>query len=134
MKQHVTVVGALHIGFGALGLLIALIVFLAIVGGGLLSGDEDAIAITSVVGTIITFFFALLSIPGIIGGIGLLKYQPWARVLVMILAVFNLVNVPIGTAVGVYTIWVLIGTTLWPGLMASAFWPVLTSVWCYLDT
>ena len=107
MKQHVTVVGALHIGFGALGMLIALIVFLAVVGGGLLSGDEDAIAITSVVGTVIAFFFALLSIPGIIGGIGMLKYQPWARILVMILAVFNLVNIPIGTAVGVYTIWVL---------------------------
>jgi hypothetical protein len=49
-----------------------------------------------------------LSIPGVIGGIGLLKRKPWARILVLILAVFDLLNVPIGTAVGVYTIWVLI--------------------------
>ena len=27
MRQHVTVIGALHIGFGLLGLLVALIVF-----------------------------------------------------------------------------------------------------------
>ena len=108
MKQHVTVVGALHIGFGALGILIALVVFVAVVGGGLISGDEDAITITSIVGSVIAFFFVLVSVPGIIGGIGLLKYQPWARILVLILAVFNLVNIPIGTAVGVYTIWVLI--------------------------
>ena len=107
MKQHVTVVGALHIGFGVLGLLIALIAFMAIVGGGLISGDEEAIAITSIVGSAIAFFLILVSAPGIIGGIGLLRYKPWARILVLILAVLDLFNIPIGTVIGIYSIWVL---------------------------
>ena len=107
MKQHVTVVGALHIGLGALGICIASVVFLAVVGGGLISGDQDAIFITGIVGSTIAAVLAVLSVPGIIGGIGLLKYKPWARILVLILSVFNLVNIPIGTAVGIYTIWVL---------------------------
>jgi hypothetical protein len=108
MEEHVTVVGALHIGFGILGLLLAIIIFVAVVGGGLLSGDQQAIAITTIVGTVIAGFFAVLALPGIIGGVGLLRHKSWARFLVLILAVINLFNVPIGTAVGVYSIWVLI--------------------------
>lgn len=107
MEKHITVVAALRIAFGALGILVALIVFVAVVGGGLISGDSEAIAITSVVGSVIAFFLLILSVPGIIGGIGLLKLKPWARILVLILAVLDLFNIPIGTTVGIYTIWAL---------------------------
>jgi hypothetical protein len=107
MRQHITVVAALKIGFSALGLLLAAICFLAITGGGLISGDEDAIAITSIVGTAVGGVLALVSLPGLIGGIGLLQYRPWSRILVLVLAVLDLINIPIGTAVGAYTIWVL---------------------------
>ena len=51
---------------------------------------------------------AVISIPGIIGGIGILRLWPWARYLVLILAVLHLFNIPIGTLAGVYSIWVLI--------------------------
>jgi hypothetical protein len=50
----------------------------------------------------------VLSLPGIIGGIGLLREKEWARILVLILSGFNLFNVPIGTAVGIYSIYVLL--------------------------
>lgn len=108
MEKHITVVGALKIGFSALGIFAAIVVFVAVVGGGLISGDKDTIAITAAVGTMVAFFLVLLSVPGIIGGIGLLKHKPWARILVLILAVLDLLNIPIGTAVGIYTIWVLV--------------------------
>jgi hypothetical protein len=36
MEKHVTFVGSLRIGLGALGLLAAMIVFTAVVGGGLM--------------------------------------------------------------------------------------------------
>lgn len=107
MEKHVTVVGVLRIGLGVLGLFAALIVFAAVVGGGLISGDREAMRITAIVGPVIAFFLVLVSLPGIIGGIGLLKYKSWARILVMILAVFDLFNIPIGTALGIYTFWVL---------------------------
>jgi hypothetical protein len=107
VEKHVTVVGVLRIGFGILGILAAMFVFAAVVGGGLISGDQTAIRITGAVGSIVAFFLLIMSVPGIIGGIGLLKWKPWARILVLILAVLDLVNIPIGTAVGIYTIWVL---------------------------
>ena len=59
MEKHLTLVAAINIGFGFLGICIACIVFIAVIGGGLISGDPDALAITSVVGTVVACFFLL---------------------------------------------------------------------------
>ena len=107
MEKHVTVLGILYIAFSALGLLLAIIIFTAVVGGGIISGDSEAMAITGIVGPAIALLFVLLSAPGLIGGIYLLKHRPWARILVLVLGFINLIEIPIGTALGIYTIWVL---------------------------
>ncbi len=107
MDKHVTVLAILYIGSGALFLLGAAVVFFAVVGGGLISGEQEAILITGTVGTIVAGFLAVLAIPGIAGGIGLLKRKEWARILVLILGFLNLLNFPLGTLLGVYTIWAL---------------------------
>ena len=39
-------------------------------------------------------------------GFALLERQPWARTLSLFLAILALLNVPIGTALGIYTLWV----------------------------
>ncbi len=108
MEKHVTILGILYIALNLLGLIAAAIVFMVLIGGGLLSGDMEAFAITSTVGTAIAFFLFIVSAPGIIGGFGLLKQRSWARILVLILGFLNLINIPIGTILGIYTIWVLL--------------------------
>lgn len=45
---------------------------------------------------------------GILTGWGLLDRQPWARMLAIVLGCFNLVDMPFGTALGIYTLWVLL--------------------------
>ena len=50
----------------------------------------------------------VLSIPGIIAGIGLLKRKEWARILTLILSALDLFNFPLGTALGIYSIWALV--------------------------
>ena len=45
---------------------------------------------------------------GFFGGWGLLHREPWARVVALVLAFISLFNIPFGTAVGVYTMWVLL--------------------------
>lgn len=107
MDKHVTLVAALNIGFGALGVFLAIVVFVSIVVGGLISGDSDAIAITSIVGPAIALLILIFSLPSVIAGVGLLKRKPWSRVLSLIVAVIDLLNIPIGTAIGVYALWVL---------------------------
>ena len=107
MQKHVTVLAWLHIVFSIMGVMVAMLLFAAIFGGGLISGDSEAIAITAIVATSLAFMLSLFSAPGIIGGIGLLYMKPWARILVLILGFLELLNFPFGTALGIYTIWLL---------------------------
>jgi hypothetical protein len=43
----------------------------------------------------------------LIAGYGLLNRRPWGRVLAIIAGVLALIKFPIGTALGIYTLWVL---------------------------
>ena len=108
MEKHITVLGVLYIALSVLGLLAAIIVFTAVVGGGIISQDPEAMAITAIVGPAVAGFLLIVSAPGLIGGIFLLKRRPWARILVLVLGFLNLIEIPIGTALGIYTIWVLL--------------------------
>jgi hypothetical protein len=45
---------------------------------------------------------------GFIAGWGLLHREPWARILSLVLGFISLFHIPFGTAVGVYTLWVLL--------------------------
>jgi hypothetical protein len=45
---------------------------------------------------------------GFFAGWGLLHREPWARVAALVLGFISLFNIPFGTAVGVYTLWVLL--------------------------
>ena len=57
MEKHVTLVGALHIGYNAFQLVMALVVFTFLVGGGLIGGfiSQEGIvfAVTFIVAAII---------------------------------------------------------------------------------
>lgn len=108
MKQHVSLVGALHIGFGILGLIGAfVIVFGFQFLYELVQEDPMVEKILSYVGNSVALIILFFSSLGVIGGIGLFTYKPWARILVMIVSAMNCLNVPIGTIKGVYSIWVL---------------------------
>ncbi len=45
---------------------------------------------------------------GFIAGWGLMRREPWARIVALVLAFISLFNIPFGTAIGVYTMWVLL--------------------------
>ncbi len=51
-----------------------------------------------------TIFTAALAL---IAGYGLLNRAPWGRTLAIIAAIFALLKFPLGTALGIYTLWVL---------------------------
>lgn len=115
MAQHVKILGILHIVFAGLGILAAFIV-LAVMGGvaGLVSvsdhsGDSAAaVPILSLIGAFVFVLLLVLSLPGAIGGFGLLSFKPWARILVIVLSAFELFSIPFGTALGIYGLWVLL--------------------------
>ena len=57
---------------------------------------------------IVGMLFLASAAIGIAAGWGLLERQPWARTLAIVVAFVNLLDMPFGTALGVYTLWVLL--------------------------
>jgi riboflavin transporter FmnP len=108
MEKHLSAVAALHVGLSILGVILGIFVFVLLTGIGVIAQEKEALFILSTIGTGVGVFFLVISVPGIIGGIGLFKRKEWARILVVILAAINLLNIPFGTALGVYSIWVLV--------------------------
>ena len=109
MKKHVTVVGAIQIGFGALGLIGAVAVFFALNFARSQVGDDEVengeLKLLSVS---VPLLIGFLSTLGLVGGIGLFTYQSWARYLVIVVSALGCLNIPIGTLKGVYALWVLL--------------------------
>ncbi|MFZ0814347.1 MAG: zinc ribbon domain-containing protein [Candidatus Sulfotelmatobacter sp.] len=58
--------------------------------------------------SVIAIFILAKAACGFIAGWGLLQREPWARIIALVLGFIGLFNVPFGTAVGVYTLWVLL--------------------------
>jgi hypothetical protein len=107
MKKHIEIIAILHIVYHCLGLIGAAAVLIFVGGAGILSGDELAFAITSAVAVFVTAIILIFSIPGVIGGIALLKMKRWGRILALVMGFLMLIEIPFGTALGIYTIWAL---------------------------
>jgi len=58
--------------------------------------------------TSVAALLVALALAGMIAGWGLLQRETWARGLALVVAVFALFNLPWGTALGIYTLWVLV--------------------------
>ena len=114
MTTHIKVLGILHLVLGfllVLGGLFGMVFF----GGlatlvGIRERAPDALVGVSVlagIGGIVLVAAVLLAVPGLVAGFGLLQFRPWARILTIILSALELLNVPFGTALGIYGLWVL---------------------------
>ena len=113
MENHKKILGILYIISAVLQVLLLafLGIFLSAIFGFVKSEvDPEKQRIIELVASILQYLPAILiifmSLPSLIAGIGLLNHQRWAMVLALILGCFKLFSFPIGTAVGVYTIWV----------------------------
>lgn len=115
MHSHIRALAVLQIVYASLGLLVAFAVLMifggiaAIVGISADPGDSIvAVPVLSVIGTVTATLIAALSLPRLIAGIGLLKYRNWARILTIVVSVIGVADFPVGTALGIYGLWVLL--------------------------
>ena len=107
VEQHVRLLGILWIAyalFHALGGCILLIVSHTILGP-FSSGEHPAFLHPLLTG--IALFLLLKAGASLVAGFGLLERQGWGRPLALVMAFIALISVPFGTALGVYTLWVL---------------------------
>jgi hypothetical protein len=112
MKAHLQAVGIIDIVTGVffttVGVLASLgvLLFAPWFYGAPVWRTEDEVIVFAVV-LFVSAVFLVLGIPNLVAGLALIKQKRWARVLAIILAAFALTSFPVGTAVGIYTIWVL---------------------------
>ena len=112
MEAHLRRVGLLNIALGIFGLFICAVIFVLFGGpnGILLINARVGGSTTTTEGFVtacIMIYFLFMAAPLILVGKGLLQCQEWARNLGMILSIVNLINIPFGTIVAVYSLWVL---------------------------
>jgi hypothetical protein len=62
--------------------------------------------VMAIVSIIPVFLIVFSGIPTLIAGIGLVTRQSWGTMLSLIVGIFKLISVPIGTAIGIYAIWI----------------------------
>ena len=110
MEQHIKILGWLYIAFGAIGLLAGVVIML---GAGLAGvaagaqGEAGAGLAAGGVGVIVALVVAVLSLPNLIAGWGLLKRKSWSRILAIVIGAISLLSIPVGTMLGIYTLWAL---------------------------
>jgi hypothetical protein len=113
MDTHVKVLGALQIAMGILGVFGAAVLFIVFGVGATMvgvSGEPDAVValpLIGLTGMALVVFLLMLSLPGIVIGIGLIRFRSWARIAGIVLSILSLTMIPFGTIVGVYGVWVL---------------------------
>lgn len=110
MEQHVHLLGIFWIVYSILhGIAGVVLMILANTLFGPI-GRSD-IGAPSFLQPLLSVIGILLTIKGIVGvaaGYGLMQRAPWARITIVVLGFLALLNVPFGTALGIYTIWVLL--------------------------
>jgi hypothetical protein len=108
MQDHIKVIGILWVIFGFFSLCLALFAFLFFFGVAQIPNVEDVEpGILRVIGLVVSSFLALIGLPKVIGGLGLIQHKEWARILMLVISFISLINVPFGTALGVYSMIVL---------------------------
>jgi hypothetical protein len=109
LQGHLETLGALWMALGALFLIPAIALFLF--GGGIhfvLRGREPLQGLFPIFVYLVGGTFTILAAGGVCVGLGLMQRRPWARTIGIILGVLALFHVPLGTALGIYTLWVLL--------------------------
>ena len=113
MGEHIRLVGILWLAFSALNAMVGVVLFIlantVFVHLHEMGAPPDVPTgfLHSLFGTIGVLFLAKAA-AGFLAGWGLLQRRPWARMLTIVLAFIALFHIPFGTALGIYTLWVML--------------------------
>jgi hypothetical protein len=113
VQQHIRLVAILWLAASAINALVGLV--LLVLANTLFARLPEMSRVpTAFTGwlhpflTLIGIIVVIKSAAGFLAGWGLLNREPWARILTLVLGFVALLQVPIGTALGIYTLWVLL--------------------------
>jgi len=120
MQHHATLVSILHIVYSAMNLfgaafvgalaLVARRVLVILIREHMISPHDVPLELLDLFPLVLAataVAIAVCSIPGLIAGFAYLRHREWARITLLVVSFFYLINIPLGTLLGGYSIWVL---------------------------
>ena len=115
VREHVRLVGILWMAYSALHAVggVALIIVAQVIFGRafhISNGGpppEASVWLRPLL-TVIGWLLLAKSAAGFFAGWGLLQREDWARTIALVVGFVALLNPPLGTALGIYTLWVLL--------------------------
>lgn len=114
-EEHTKILGIMHLVYGGMHLVSLIFVVFAFLIMGMTMpfsasrSDAPPFAFFGILAIIIAAFTLILTIPPLVAGYGFLKRKSWSKVAGAISAALALISIPMGTALGVYTLWFLFG-------------------------
>ncbi len=121
MDKHIQLAGILNIVYRSVAFLGGMFLLLLaacfwrlfdyLIGIGEIRPHEVPMELVKVVPIVLTFagiWVILVSILGIVAAAVVLRRKEWGRILLLVISFFTLIRIPLGTALGVYSIWVLL--------------------------
>jgi hypothetical protein len=112
VREHIRLLGILWMAFSALNAVGGVLLFV-VANTVILHLPEMGApsAATAWLHPFLSFFAILIlakAVACFLAGWGLLQRESWARMLTLVLAFLALFNIPFGTGLGIYTLWVLL--------------------------
>ncbi len=112
MRSHVNLLGILQLTWGAMGLLLGVSLLLLAAGAAAIArttpGDPLTAGFTALLFVVFATALALGGWANAWAGRALRQHRPTGRTGALMLAVMNLFVLPFGTALAIYTFWVLL--------------------------
>jgi hypothetical protein len=105
---HIRLLGILWLAVSAFRMLPGIIITTMLESGFPFRGDHDVPPFVPKLLEMMGGMFITIGIVGLIVGVGLLMRKSWARILAIVVGILGLIDVPFGTALGIYTLWVLL--------------------------
>jgi len=114
VRDHIRLLGILWLALSAINAVVGVVLFVIAntvfahlheLGG--VPPDVPAGFLRSLFTTVGILILAKSAL-GFFAGWGLLRREPWARMLTIVLSFLALFHVPLGTALGIYSLWVLL--------------------------
>lgn len=106
LDLHIRILAWIHVVLGGIGSTL----MLALLGALMMARDpayyDIVVGFSAVLGMLTFAYFG----PSLVGGIGLLRGQPWARALIWVQASLLILLIPVGTALAGYGVWVMLRT------------------------
>ena len=121
MQKHVKLVAILNIVYRSMMIIGGFVLFLvAALFGRIMEYVErrgelhpedfphEILDVVPVILVVIGVIMVVISVVVIIGAVGVLKTKEWGRITLIVISFFNLIHVPLGTVLGIYSLWVLL--------------------------